>query len=756
MKTNKVLVISPSGNYYGSEQVLHDYLKITRLESVVFVPKGSRFIKILENESRNENISVNSYESNHLIRFYLSVAKKLLGNDYKAVYLNECGHIRYVILLARFFKKVNFVVHIRLLEDIESIRWGNNLPGNLKPVVISEFIRDKFTLPSHFIYDPYQFSNLQAKELDESYQVPFRIGVIGRVTYSKGIVKVFDLATRIRNLGLQDQFVISFYGDISPELLLSDMIKSLQSMDNVKFAGFVSEKPLIYQNIDCVLHCSDTEPLGRIYLESVDFGIPFIGVKGGGIEEMARMLSLDDLLVTYQKETFSDNILSLLERVRDSYIQVRQRVISVKPTAKAIFSPFKYATSLDHVISGDSATDRKNKGRVLHIIDSLNMGGAETWLVDLVKLTINNGNNGYSFDFLCAGGTKGVFDEEVMAMGSKVYYLTLDRNNILSFVKKFRALLRERKYAAIHDHQDFLAGWHFLFGSDLLPDKRVVHLHTTYNQRFKSYGNSLKRQLIFNLGKILLKRYATHIFGTSGYILNDYGISPSAFPGQKIQPFNCAFELKRFEGEHNIHKNELCAELGWDRETKIVLFAGRFDASMDVHDPFNHKNSAYAVHIFETLKDPDIKMVMVGANEFIREQFEGFLRARNLENRIVLLGVRKDMPHIMLASDILLFPSKEEALGMVAIEAQAAGLPIIASNAVTKEVIVIDELIEFCSLENSFLEWGEKLSHLMHRRKERDTSNDLRWRLSSFNLEVSLRKLNQVYSTEFASEVVKE
>jgi glycosyltransferase involved in cell wall biosynthesis len=147
---------------------------------------------------------------------------------------------------------------------------------------------------------------------------------------------------------------------------------------------------------------------------------------------------------------------------------------------------------------------------------------------------------------------------------------------------------------------------------------------------------------------------------------------------------------------------------------------------------------------------------MVGANEFIKEQFEDFLRARNLDNRIVLLGVRKDMPHIMLASDILLFPSREEALGMVAIESQAAGLPIIASNAVTKEVVVIDELIEFCSLDVSFLEWGEKLSNLMQRRKGRDTSHDLRWKSSTFNLEVSLVKLNQVYSSGLSSEGVKE
>ena len=81
-----------------------------------------------------------------------------------------------------------------------------------------------------------------------------------------------------------------FFGDIDNKLLTTTNYKSLSARSNVFFHGFIKEKKRIYDRIDLLLHVNENEPLGRIFFESLDYGVPFIGLNGGGIAEIAEML----------------------------------------------------------------------------------------------------------------------------------------------------------------------------------------------------------------------------------------------------------------------------------------------------------------------------------------------------------------------------------------------------------------------------------------------------------------------------------
>jgi len=382
--------------------------------------------------------------------------------------------------------------------------------------------------------------------------------------------------------------------------------------------------------------------------------------------------------------------------------------------------------------------------RVLHIIDSLNMGGAETWLVEMVKYAADKNTGLPTFDFLVAGGQKAIFDDTVMNLGSHIYYLKLDKHSTWSFIRGVREILSKQEYAAIHDHQDYLSGWHFLFGIGKLPRVRVVHVHNPYYQLINNYGVTAERRMKQRTGRWLMKNLSTHIFGTSSKILREYNITTELFPRQKPGPFNCAFRIANFEGNHVTNKQALCRELGWPLHTNIVLFAGRFDQSLDINHINNHKNSAFAVQVIkETSKDT--RMIMAGVNDFIHSAFTQYIRDNNLEERIVLLGVRRDMNHLMLASDLLIFPSREEGMGMVAVEAQAAGLPVLASDKVPDEVVVLPEMVRFLSLEKTFKEWAAAVMEMLSLRKAEDTTDDPRWSISPFNLEVCCERLSEIY-----------
>lgn len=139
--------------------------------------------------------------------------------------------------------------------------------------------------------------------------------------------------------------------------------------------------------------------------------------------------------------------------------------------------------------------------RCLHILDNLGMGGAEAWLMALLRYWRAGGPDAPEIDFLATGGRPSVFDDEARSLGAQIRYARYGRSNVASFTRGFRRLLRDGGYDAIHDHSDQASGWHFLLGSGVLPPVRVTHVHNTVYQTSNRYGVTMRRKLTANSAK---------------------------------------------------------------------------------------------------------------------------------------------------------------------------------------------------------------------------------------------------------------
>lgn len=383
--------------------------------------------------------------------------------------------------------------------------------------------------------------------------------------------------------------------------------------------------------------------------------------------------------------------------------------------------------------------------RVLHVVSSLGMGGAETWLMELLRYQNTIKDPDFpKMDFLITFGKESVFDKEAKSLGSELVYLTLNKYTTLTFIKGFRRLLRTNNYIAIHDHQDYLSGWHFLFGLFLLPPVRIAHVHNPSYQIYNNYGTTLGRRIKIKLGSFLVKTLSTHIKGTSNQILEEYKLNSIKTRGNKPSALHCSFDLSKMRVSRDL--TGLRQELKLDINDKVMLFLGRMDDSLEVNHPRNHKNSAFALHICEQLKDKDFKFLFVGANDYILDEFLNLAKSLNVINSIRVLGLRNDIPELMKISDLLLFPSRAEGLGMVAVEAQAAGLPVLVSNSVPQECVVIKELMHFYDLKYGTLKWANKVKEIMNLELPGIDLNDQRWVDSPFNIEVSIKELKRLYN----------
>ena len=395
---------------------------------------------------------------------------------------------------------------------------------------------------------------------------------------------------------------------------------------------------------------------------------------------------------------------------------------------------------------GSARDSGGRRPKVLHLIDNFGIGGAEVWLLELLRFWDRQGNEAPEIDFLATSGRRGVLDDEVRGLGASIFYLRYGRADIGTFVRGFRRILRRGSYDAVHDHQDYASGWHFLMGAGALPPIRITHIHNPAYQIRNNYGVTLGRRITARIGKVLVAHHATHITATSRQVISEYGFDARRFDHLPKGALHCGFDTSRFMGNRTAARASVMQEFGWPEDACIVLFAGRIDQSPDYGHSQNHKNSAFAVSvgIAAALKNPRLHVLFAGPLSPAVPMLEERIASAGLRARFVFAGTRGDIARLMAASDVLFFPSRSEALGMVAVEAQAAGLPVLASTEVPREAVVVPELVRFRSVDAGQAVWTEDLLNLMATPPHVADANR-RVAASPFAIAHSARALDELY-----------
>ncbi|TPV35741.1 glycosyltransferase [Paucihalobacter ruber] len=297
----KTIIISPSGGYYGSEQILHEHLIYTEKVFKVFVSRNKNYISILRQS--NLKHSITSFKSVKWL--YFQIFLLLFFKDYKTVYCNEGGHIRYLKILARCFPRKTFIVHIRLVEDTKANRIKNFITTNMRLITVSHFIRCEImkqnpkinsskieTVHDYYIKNYNQLSVMPLKDI-------VRIGVIGRVTSAKGVSfagEFLDYWDR----HISKKLECYFYGDVDKEntdvQIFNRTVESLSNV-SVSFKGFIKDKDELFETFDIAIHFNPYEPFPRIYFDAMSRITPVIGFNSGGIAEQAQIFGFEKHLV---------------------------------------------------------------------------------------------------------------------------------------------------------------------------------------------------------------------------------------------------------------------------------------------------------------------------------------------------------------------------------------------------------------------------------------------------------------------------
>jgi glycosyltransferase involved in cell wall biosynthesis len=231
-------------------------------------------------------------------------------------------------------------------------------------------------------------------------------------------------------------------------------------------------------------------------------------------------------------------------------------------------------------------------------------------------------------------------------------------------------------------------------------------------------------------------------------MISEYGLAAPAFRHIPSAALHCGFDPARFAGDQPSAAASVRSEFGWSPEAKVILFAGRIDQSAHPDHPQNHKNSAFAVDaaMAAARLDPNVCLLLAGQPSAATPILEDRIQTAGLKSRLRFIGIRHDINRLMLGSDALLFPSRGEGLGMVAVEAQSAGLPVLASLAVPRECVVSPELVTFLPLAGETKVWALELIRLIQLPRDARAGNEA-VKNSAFALNHSAEAMCKLYSS---------
>ncbi len=361
---------------------------------------------------------------------------------------------------------------------------------------------------------------------------------------------------------------------------------------------------------------------------------------------------------------------------------------------------------------------------VLVVVTHLNRGGLENRLMDILR---NIDYKRVHIDIFTCRQDKGYFDDEASTLGSKIYYnKPLTVSNMFGYVNYFADFLKQNpQYQVVHAHMD---AWCSVFckGAKKAGVKvRIAHSRTAIEKILSL--SDLAKDII----RLPIPRYATHMFAVSERA-GKWLFGRKNMQTGKVEVWPNAIDSKKFE-----YNKELREKVRQDLNVgakHVIMHVGNFTLP---------KNQIFLVEIAQELKEKSKDFVVLFIGDGNHEEHQNLAEKYGLSDYIRFLGARSDIPELLQSADVFVFPSIFEGLPGAVIEAQAAGVPCVISDVISKEVCVTP-LVTMNSLQEPVSNWTESILKVWND-EHINTSNNFKEK--NYDIESLVDKLTAFYES---------
>ncbi|KGH58625.1 glycosyltransferase [Oenococcus oeni] len=268
----------------------------------------------------------------------------------------------------------------------------------------------------------------------------------------------------------------------------------------------------------------------------------------------------------------------------------------------------------------------------------------------------------FDFDFVVNKHIDSNFEKDIIYNGSRIFVFKNRNKNPIQYIWKLHRVLKIGEYDVIYINGNSATMAFELLATTGLNLKKIVHAH----------GQTTDHPFLHRFLYPYFIRHYDKAFAASK-LAGDW-----LFKGKKYQIINNGIDPKKFSFNEE-KRNKLRNENLINNE-KIILQVGSFT---------KQKNYEFTIEMFaQLIKDePDYRLWLLGEGP-LKEKIKKMVMLLNISDKVLFFEPTIHTSDYYSAADICIFPSSWEPFGIVALEAQAAGLPVILSDRFIREVEV--------------------------------------------------------------------
>lgn len=331
--------------------------------------------------------------------------------------------------------------------------------------------------------------------------------------------------------------------------------------------------------------------------------------------------------------------------------------------------------------------------KILEITSDLDGGGVDRLLYDYCSRMTND----IQFDFVVTSKTEGILEKPLKELGCKIYRISQIREGLQKHNNQLKKILTDNHYDVIHDHSGYKAWCNLRVAKKCGVTARIAHSHQAFMEE------TTKQKIMRILSTSITKMYSTELFAC-GNDAAKWMWGEKAFNNGKVYIMKNAIQTERFN--FSPEKRERIRSEYNITDKFVIGNVARFSYQ---------KNHEFLIKIFAEVKKirNDAVLMLIGRGE-LEDAVKKQVSELDLEESVLFMGVRNDVPDLLNAMDVFVLPSRFEGLGMVYIEAQFNGLRCLASDRVPKEANITDSMVYLPLKEEH--EWASRIIENSHDR----------------------------------------
>ena len=373
-----------------------------------------------------------------------------------------------------------------------------------------------------------------------------------------------------------------------------------------------------------------------------------------------------------------------------------------------------------------------DKVKIAQVIGCNAKGGVESVVFNYYEFI---DKTKFQFDFIIHNNSPHEIPKKILDLGCGVYKIP-PYKHIFSYIKTLKYLFRKNSYTIVHSHMSTISIFTLLAAKLAKVPVRISHCHVTAGRGKGEFLRNIFKYILRPFSKI----FPTHYFSCSEHA-GKWLFGKKTFERGDVTVINNAINIETFlyneQARCNIRK-----ELNID-DKYVIGNVGRFAPQ---------KNHSFMIEVFNVIsKRSDNSILLLAGNGPLKGKIWKQIESFKLQDKVKILENVENISELYQAMDVFILPSLYEGLGMVAIEAQAAGLPTIVSTKVPKEAKLFD-FTQFLDLEDSPETWAEFILAKRDFKRENVAGESS---IKAFSIKNEAQKLEEIYQGLYNDKIMR-